>query len=160
MNTQIKLVAIAVTSSATGADAPKSRPSIYDESADGSKQIADALAVAKKDSKHVLVQFGANWCGWCHRLHKLFQTDKAIADELTSNYVVVMIDMNEGHNEAVDTKYGHPPHFSSAVYNSDAPSHCECVNPRDRHPENERLHQISNHGIIGESPQPHFKEGN
>ena len=60
-----------------GADAPSktARPAIYDEKADGAKQIADALVVAKKENKRVLLQFGANWCGWCHRLHGLFQTN-------------------------------------------------------------------------------------
>jgi len=87
------------------------RPSIYDESADGAKQIADALVRAKKEGKHVLLQFGANWCGWCHRLHKLFDTDESIAEELKSHYVVVMIDVNKGHNKEIDTKYGQPTRF-------------------------------------------------
>ena len=37
---------------------------------DGGETIA--LVVAMKEDKRVLLQFGANWCGWCHRLHKLF----------------------------------------------------------------------------------------
>jgi thiol:disulfide interchange protein len=94
------------------ADAPKSgRPVIYDESADGSKQIADALLLAKKEHKHVLLQFGANWCGWCHKLHKLCETNQGIADNLKSNFVVVMVDMNKDHNKTVDEKYGHPARF-------------------------------------------------
>ncbi|HWC59422.1 MAG TPA: thioredoxin family protein [Verrucomicrobiae bacterium] len=88
--------------------APKGAPNIYDESADGSKQIADALATAKKDNKIVLVQFGANWCGWCHKLHKLFDTDAKIAEELKNNYVVVMVDVNKDHNKDVNAKYGNP----------------------------------------------------
>src|SRR5688500_2909362 len=91
------------------------RPSIYDESADGSKQIADALVHAKKEGKHVLLQFGADWCGWCHRLHKLFETDKSIAEELKNHYVVVLIDVNKGHNKEVDTKYGNPTRFGLPV---------------------------------------------
>ena len=91
--------------------AKTTRPKIYDESADGSKQIADALATATKEHKHVLLQFGANWCGWCHKLHKLFETDKNIAEALKSDYVVVMIDVNKGHNNDTDTKYGHPMRF-------------------------------------------------
>ena len=90
-------------------DAPKlSLPKIYDESADGSKQIADALVIAKKEQKHLLLQLGANWCKWCHRLHTLLQTDKGIAEELNNNYVFVMIDVNKEHNKDTDEKYGHP----------------------------------------------------
>jgi hypothetical protein len=36
------------------------RPKIYDENADGSEQITEALAVAKKEGKHVLLQFGVH----------------------------------------------------------------------------------------------------
>ena len=41
-----------------------SRPPIYDESADAQKQLTAALERAKKDNKIILLQFGANWCGW------------------------------------------------------------------------------------------------
>ena len=97
-------------------DAPKSaRPNIYDESADGAKQTADALSIAAKEQKHVLLMFGANWCGWCHKLHKLFESDPKIAGVLKSGYVLVMIDVNKGHNGDVDTKYGNPTRFGLPV---------------------------------------------
>ena len=104
-------IASAQTNSTTNATVHANRPSIYDESADGSKQIADALATASKEHKRVLLMFGANWCGWCHKLHTLFETDTNIADVLKSDYVVVMIDVNKGHNDVTDTKYGHPTRF-------------------------------------------------
>ncbi|MDB6067784.1 MAG: thiol:disulfide interchange protein precursor [Pedosphaera sp.] len=93
----------------------KTRPNIYDESADGNKQIADALAVAHKDGKRVLLKFGANWCIWCHRLHELFDADTHIAAELKSDYVVVLVDVNKEHNKDVDLKYGHPMRFGLPV---------------------------------------------
>ena len=97
-------------------DEPKStRPAIYDESADGSKQVAAALVIAKKENKRVLLQFGANWCGWCHRLHNLFQTDQSIAEKLKNDFVVVLIDVNKSHNADTDLKYGHPMRFGLPV---------------------------------------------
>jgi thiol:disulfide interchange protein len=99
-----------------GSDTPSpAKADIYDESADGSKQIADALALAGKDGKRVLLQFGANWCGWCHKLHSLCATDKDIAARLKSDFVVVLIDVNKGHNSEVDAKYGHPTKFGLPV---------------------------------------------
>ena len=50
----------------------------YDESADGDKLIGEALAIAKKENKRVLIQFGANWCIWCRRLHELFSKEKTL----------------------------------------------------------------------------------
>src|SRR5215471_11479703 len=82
----------------TAAESAKTdRPNIYDESLDGMKQIANAVTTAKKENKRVLLQFGANWCGWCHKLHNLFQTDPQIAATLKAAYVVVLIDVNKGH---------------------------------------------------------------
>jgi len=88
---------------------------IYDESAEAAPQIEQALALAKKENKRVLLQFGANWCGWCHRLHQLFANDTAVAEELKAHYVVVMVDVNERHNQATIDKYGKPTRFGLPV---------------------------------------------
>ncbi len=88
------------------AEAPKSRrANIYDESLDGQKQINDAMAQAKQGNRRILIQFGANWCGWCHRLHKLFQSDQPISEELKADYVLVLIDVNKGHNSNLLSEY-------------------------------------------------------
>jgi len=90
----------------------KDRPAIYDTKADGGKQIDEALAVAKRDNKRVLLQFGANWCVWCHRLHKMLADDKALARTMTNEYVLVLIDVDtidgKMHNEAINERYGNP----------------------------------------------------
>jgi thiol:disulfide interchange protein len=85
--------------------AKSARPAIYDVQADGNKQIAEALTKAKGEHKRVLLQFGANWCGWCHLLHGLFESDATIAKTLKEHYVVVMIDVDKGHNSDVVERY-------------------------------------------------------
>lgn len=108
-------IAGAQTHSTTNATPHTTRPSLYDESADGSKQISEALGTATKEHKHVLLMFGANNCGWCHRLHNFFQTDTSVADLLHHDFVIVMIDVNDKadkvgniedwHNGALLKKY-------------------------------------------------------
>ena len=100
--------------SAEGTPSPF-HPPVYDESADGSKQISDALVIGHKEGKRILLQFGANWCGWCLMLHKLFETNKDITQELKIDYVVVTIDVNQDHNKEVDAKYGHPTRYGLPV---------------------------------------------
>ena len=39
-------------------------------------------------------------------MHKLFETDKPIKEKLQTDYVVLMIDVNEGHNKDLVAKYG------------------------------------------------------
>jgi thiol-disulfide isomerase/thioredoxin len=80
------------TPAQSAAAAQKPKPAVYDESADGAKQIAGALAKAKRDHKRVLVQWGANWCGWCIKLHELYRSDKDIAHELLYEYETVFVD--------------------------------------------------------------------
>jgi thiol:disulfide interchange protein len=91
------------------------KPKLYDEAADGNKQIEEAQGTAKKDGKRILLQFGANWCGWCHLLHRLFESDKDISQKLKSDYVVVLVDVNKGHNKAINEKYGNPTRFGLPV---------------------------------------------
>ncbi len=115
------LLASAIAGPALCEDKPAkpARTPIYDTKADGSKQVADALATAKRENKNVLLQFGANWCGWCHKLHNLFQSDKEIAGVLKTNYVVVLIDVDtvdgKPHNADINTRYGNPCRFGLPV---------------------------------------------
>jgi len=71
------------------------KPPIYDVSADARKDIAAALAKARRENQRVLIQWGGNWCGWCHLLHETFAKDRAIAHELNYEYQVVLVDI--GH---------------------------------------------------------------
>jgi thiol:disulfide interchange protein len=91
------------------------KPIIYDVHADARKQIAEALAKAKQEHKRVLLKFGANWCGWCHRLHRLFEQDPLIAALLKEKYLVVMVDVDQGHNAEVVKKYDNPVRFGLPV---------------------------------------------
>jgi glutaredoxin len=60
----------------------------------------------------VLVDLGANWCVWCHRLHHTLQTDAAVARALNDNFVLVLVDVNhrdgKKRNDAVNGRYGNP----------------------------------------------------
>jgi thiol:disulfide interchange protein len=105
------LLLMATLALADGPKPPAARPVIYDEAADAAKQIEEALASARKENKRVLLQFGANWCGWCHKLHKLFHDDPAVSGTLKDGFVVVLIDVNKGHNQETDRRYGNPVRF-------------------------------------------------
>ena len=78
---------------------------IYDESAIADKQVADAIVIAKQEHKRILLQFGANWCGWCLKLHKLFESDRAVHEELSKDYVLVLIDVSRDQNKDFALKH-------------------------------------------------------
>ncbi len=69
-----------------------SRASIYDKAADAKFQLARAVELAKKDDKRILLMFGGDWCGWCHKLHDMFKTNREVAQILYNEYILVTID--------------------------------------------------------------------
>jgi thioredoxin-related protein len=97
MVAMIPVVAIAQEPAKPDAEKPASksvqRPSIYDKSADAKVQVAKAVERAKKGDKHILLMFGGDWCGWCHKLHGLFKSDRGVARILYNEYQLVTIDL-------------------------------------------------------------------
>ncbi len=84
---------------------PKREP-IYDEQADATKEIEQALAKAKKENRRVLIQWGANWCGWCYRLHDVMKDNAEIRRKLMYEYDVVLVDIGKlDKNEELIEKY-------------------------------------------------------
>lgn len=90
------------------AQAQKPAPT-YDEKAVGADQIAQALARAKREDKRVLIQWGANWCGWCNLLAATMKSDDKIAHELLYEYELVKIDVGrfDKHTDLA-REYGAP----------------------------------------------------
>ncbi len=81
-----------------GADDPpqkKEKPKIYDESADARADIAAAVAVAKKDHQRVLVMWGGNWCGWCHLLDGVLESDRTLSRTMLYEYKLVHVDIGK-----------------------------------------------------------------
>ena len=76
--------------------APK-RPAIYDSKADARSQVAAATARARRENARVLVMFGFNACGWCQKLHALFDSNAEIRQLLRDEYVKVMVDIESPH---------------------------------------------------------------
>jgi uncharacterized protein YyaL (SSP411 family) len=90
------LLVIPAAASAQEAKEPAkkpSRPAIYDAKADTREQVKAATALARRDARRVLVMFGFNGCGWCHKLHGLFASDQAIRGLLADEYVLAMVDI-------------------------------------------------------------------
>jgi thiol:disulfide interchange protein len=76
------------------AEKPAAKP-VYDEQADARVDIAAALARAQRENRRVLVQWGANWCGWCVKLHRLCESDADVGQKLLYEYDVVHVDVGQ-----------------------------------------------------------------
>lgn len=69
-------------------------PRLYRAEADASAEIRDAQAVAQRESKHVLLIFGGNWCYDCHVLDRALHHPD-IRPYVDPNFVVLHVDIGE-----------------------------------------------------------------
>lgn len=95
----------APSSSATNRSA---RPGPFSAQADARKDLAAALAKARKDGKRVLLDFGANWCPDCLVLVKRLE-DPAVRPFLEAHFHLVKVNIGS-HDQNLDLvqEYGNP----------------------------------------------------
>ena len=62
-------------------------PKPYNENQDIRADLKKATALAKKENKHVLIQFGGNWCPWCIRFHQMAHGAQPIDSLLKADYI-------------------------------------------------------------------------
>jgi thioredoxin-related protein len=72
---------------------------------DGDRRIAEALKIAKRDGKHVLIQSSAQGCGWCHVCYNLLTTNPEIEAKIKSDFVYVLIDTTNDQSRDFYKKY-------------------------------------------------------
>jgi len=72
---------------------PKRKP-IYNEAANAKAEIEAALKTANRENKRVLLKFGGNWCGWCFKLHDVFNQNAEVSAVLNRGFVLVLVDVN------------------------------------------------------------------
>ena len=88
-------------------DSALSSVAVCDESADASSLVRAAVERADREDKRALLEFGANWCGWCRELDRVFRENPAVSRRLARDYVVVPVDVGRfDRNVALARRYG------------------------------------------------------
>jgi thioredoxin-related protein len=90
---------------------------LYDPTLDGMKQINEAVNLARSQGKHVLIQYGGNWCSWCIKFDAFCKADTAISRIIAGNYVAVKLNYSpENKNDAANEFLGNPTRFGFPVF--------------------------------------------
>ena len=85
------------------------RKKIFDPKLDGGKQIEEAIQIAQKEQKYILVQIGGNWCNWCILFHNFLVDHKEISTFLKNNYIVVHLNFSkQNENKGVLNRFLNP----------------------------------------------------
>jgi thiol-disulfide isomerase/thioredoxin len=62
------------------------------------KNFDEAMKRARREKKPVIVDFWADWCGWCHRLDSTTYADPIVAEK-AKDFVAVKVDTEGGHRD-------------------------------------------------------------
>lgn len=90
---------------------------LYNPEVDAKADIEAAVAQAKKDGKHVLIQVGGNWCGWCLKFHDKVQKEPDLKELVNDNYVVYHLNFSkENQNKEVLAELEYPQRFGFPVF--------------------------------------------
>jgi thioredoxin-related protein len=90
---------------------------LYDPTLDGMKQINEAVTAAKSAGKHVLIQYGGNWCSWCIKFDGYSKADPEISKLIADNYIPVKLNYSpENKNDATNEFLGNPTRFGFPVF--------------------------------------------
>ena len=98
-------------------NAQKTKVKLYNPKANAKADITKAIAKAKAEGKHVMIQAGGNWCGWCILFDKKVNADPALKKALDDNYVSYHLNYSqENKNTEVFESLGNPERFGFPVF--------------------------------------------
>lgn len=90
---------------------------LYNPEADVSTAIAEGVAKAKAENKHLLIQIGGNWCPWCIKFHNICTDDKDISTLINKSYITIKVNYSkENRNLAELKKLEYPQRFGFPVF--------------------------------------------
>jgi len=111
---QIIIVAMMISSILVNAQETKK---LYNPTLNGMKQIREAISKAKFQGKHVLIQYGGNWCPWCIKFDAFCKADSIITKVIGDNYIPVELNYSpENKNDAANEFLGNPTRFGFPVF--------------------------------------------
>lgn len=91
--------------------------SLYHPLENAQKEIAAAIAKAKLEKKHVLIQAGGNWCSWCLEFNRFTTTDLQLDSAIKADYVVYHLNYSpQNKNFEIFKKYGYAQRFGFPVF--------------------------------------------
>ena len=71
-----------------------------------------AIAAAKAEHKLVLLEFGGDWCVWCHRLDKFVSANADLHQALVQTFVAVKVNVSpDNGNEAFLARFPQVPGY-------------------------------------------------
>lgn len=89
----------------------------YHPSADAKKEIAETVAKAKTENKHVVLMIGGNWCRWCKMFEKFRLNNAKVDSTVRRDFVWLHVNYSkENKNLDVLKSLSFPQRFGFPVF--------------------------------------------
>ena len=73
---------------------------VYDEYRNPNADGRDALKLAKRTQRLVLIEVGGDWCSWCHIMDRFIKDRPAIESRLHQTFVVLKVNISDVNDNA------------------------------------------------------------
>ena len=58
----------------------------------------EALKIAQRTNRKVLIEVGGDWCAWCHRLDKFIHSRPQLKKDFFNTFVLVKVNVSEAND--------------------------------------------------------------
>lgn len=92
----------------------------YDDQRDPFKDAAEAIELAQKTDRNVLIEIGGNWCTWCKKMDAFLEVNPHVYQALHQKYVLLKINVsdsneNDAFMKALPPVLGYPHMYISTA---------------------------------------------
>ena len=96
--------------------AQEKKRDLYHPEADAKADIEALVKQADQEDKHVILQIGGNWCGWCYLFHDFVKDNEELSSIVNENFLVYHLNYSkENKNTELLAKYQFPQRFGFPV---------------------------------------------
>jgi len=68
---------------------------VYDPARNPADDLSQAVILAQKENKHIMLELGGDWCIWCRHMDDFYATHTDILQYRAANYILVKVNVSE-----------------------------------------------------------------
>ena len=96
--------------------AQEKKRDLYNPEANAATDIESLISQADQENKHIILQVGGNWCGWCYLFHDFVKDNEELSQIVNDNYLVYHLNYSKENNHTeLLAKYQFPQRFGFPV---------------------------------------------
>jgi thioredoxin-related protein len=72
----------------------------YDPTRDPAEDLRQAIPIAQREHKNIMLELGGDWCIWCKYMDNFYATHPDILQARAGNYVLVKVNVSQENDNA------------------------------------------------------------